>query len=70
MNVLLADQMFFDRDVKHCARTTKHVLPISETSSLAETMNVLLSDQMFFDRDVRMPGRSDVSLAATTTCRM
>jgi len=50
--------------------TDKRFLPVSKTSTVTEVTNVLPIQQMFFGRGITMPGHSEVSLAATTPCRL
>ena len=62
--------MQLDKGGKHCARTTKRFLSVAETSTVTDAVNALATEEMFFETGITLPGRSDVSLAATTPCRL
>jgi len=43
---------------------------VSKTSKVTDAMKEILKQEMFFERGIKLPGRSEVSLAATTPCRL
>jgi hypothetical protein len=55
---------------KHFARTAVRFPSFSQTSTVTAAINALKVQLMFFERGITLPGRSEVSLAATTPCRL
>lgn len=58
------------RDVKHCARTTTHMLSTWKMSNVTSSYESTASTINVFDRGITLSDRSLASPAATRACRL